>query len=115
MNRLPQGTRDRSRREFSSTVRQVVGFSGGRLTASRLILPSFCAICQPHASTVPHSTGWGSARPRVCSAGMSDVTRLLDAAARGDPQAADRLLPLVYDELRQLAAARLAAEKLGQT
>ena len=46
---------------------------------------------------------------------MSDVTRLLDAAAAGDPNAADALLPLVYDELRLLAAARLAAEKPGQT
>ena len=47
--------------------------------------------------------------------GMSDVTRLLDAAAAGDPQAAADLLPLVYDELRKLAAARLAREKPGQT
>ena len=46
---------------------------------------------------------------------MSDVTRLLDAAAAGDPQAAADLLPLVYDELRKLAAARLADEKPGQT
>jgi RNA polymerase sigma factor (TIGR02999 family) len=46
---------------------------------------------------------------------MSAVTRLLDAAAGGDPAAADELLPLVYDELRRLAAARLAAEKPGQT
>jgi len=46
---------------------------------------------------------------------MSDVTRLLDAAAAGEPHAAAELLPLVYDELRKLAAARLAAEKPGQT
>jgi RNA polymerase sigma factor (TIGR02999 family) len=46
---------------------------------------------------------------------MSDVTRLLDAAAAGDPAAADYLLPLVYDELRKLAATRLAGEKPGQT
>jgi len=46
---------------------------------------------------------------------MSEVTRLLDAAAAGEPHAADELLPLVYDELRKLAAARLAAEKPGQT
>ena len=46
---------------------------------------------------------------------MADVTRLLDAAAAGDRQAAADLLPLVYDELRQLAAARLAAEAPGQT
>ncbi len=46
---------------------------------------------------------------------MSDVTRLLDAANRGDKQAAADLLPLVYDELRKLAAARLAQERAGQT
>ena len=46
---------------------------------------------------------------------MSDVTRLLDAAAAGDPRAAADLLPLVYDELRRLAATRLAEEKPGQT
>jgi RNA polymerase sigma factor (TIGR02999 family) len=47
--------------------------------------------------------------------GMAAVTQLLDAAAAGDPQAAAELLPLVYDELRKLAAARLAAEAPGQT
>jgi RNA polymerase sigma factor (TIGR02999 family) len=46
---------------------------------------------------------------------MSDVTRLLDAAAAGDRQAAADLLPLVYDELRRLAAARMAEERPGQT
>jgi RNA polymerase sigma factor (TIGR02999 family) len=46
---------------------------------------------------------------------MSDVTRLLDAAAAGDRRAAADLLPLVYDELRKLAAARMAAESPGQT
>ena len=46
---------------------------------------------------------------------MPDVTRLLDAAAAGDPQAAHELLPLVYDELRKLAAARLSNENPGQT
>src|SRR5438874_4578621 len=47
--------------------------------------------------------------------GMADVTRLLDAAAAGDPAAAAELLPLVYGELRKLAAARMAGEKPGQT
>src|SRR3954462_1273595 len=46
---------------------------------------------------------------------MSDVTRLLDAAAAGDRKAAADLLPLVYDELRKLAATRLAAEAPGHT
>ena len=46
---------------------------------------------------------------------MSDVTRILSQIESGDPSAAERLLPLVYDELRKLAAARLAQEKPGQT
>jgi RNA polymerase sigma factor (TIGR02999 family) len=46
---------------------------------------------------------------------MPDVTQILAAAAAGDAHAADALLPVVYDELRKLAAARLAAEKPGQT
>jgi RNA polymerase sigma factor (TIGR02999 family) len=46
---------------------------------------------------------------------MSDVTRVLSAIEQGDPHAAEQLLPLVYDELRKLAAQRLAQEKPGQT
>ena len=46
---------------------------------------------------------------------MSDVTRILSAIEQGDPRAAEELLPLVYDELRRLAARRLAQEKPGQT
>jgi RNA polymerase sigma factor (TIGR02999 family) len=46
---------------------------------------------------------------------MSEVTRILNAIEQGDPQAASQLLPLVYDELRQLAAQQLAREKPGQT
>ena len=46
---------------------------------------------------------------------MSEFTQLLRAVERGDPQAAGRLLPLVYDELRRLAAAQLARETPGQT
>ncbi len=46
---------------------------------------------------------------------MNDVTRILSAIEEGDAQAAQRLLPLVYDELRKLAARRLLNEKPGQT
>jgi RNA polymerase sigma factor (TIGR02999 family) len=46
---------------------------------------------------------------------MSDVTRILSAIEQGDPHAAEQLLPLVYDELRRLAAQRLAQEAPGQT
>ena len=46
---------------------------------------------------------------------MTDVTRILPQIEQGDPSAAEQLLPLVYDELRKLAAAKLANEKPGQT
>ena len=46
---------------------------------------------------------------------MSDVTRILSAIEQGDPHAAEQLLPLIYDELRRLAAQKLAQERPGQT
>ena len=46
---------------------------------------------------------------------MTDVTQILSQIEQGDPSAAEQLLPLVYDELRKLAAAKLAHEKPGQT
>src|SRR5262249_14198683 len=46
---------------------------------------------------------------------MSDVTQILSAIERGDPRASQQLLPLIYDELRRLAAQKLAQEKPGLT
>ena len=46
---------------------------------------------------------------------MTDVTRILSAIEQGDPSAAEQLLPLVYEELRNLAAQKMAQEKPGQT
>lgn len=46
---------------------------------------------------------------------MSEVTRLLEAIDQGDPRASEELLPLVYDELRRLAAAKLSQERPGRT
>src|SRR5579872_6030698 len=46
---------------------------------------------------------------------MADVTQVLNAIDAGDPQASEQLLPLVYDELRRLAAQKMAQEKPGQT
>ena len=46
---------------------------------------------------------------------MSDVTQILNAIEQGDPHAAEQLLPLVYDELRKLAAQKMAQENPGQT
>src|SRR6516225_6880799 len=56
------------------------------------------------------AAGWSGRVP-----GMDEVTRILSAIERGDEQAAEQLLPLVYDELRKLAAQKLAQEKPGQT
>ncbi len=53
----------------------------------------------------------GPGRPSA----MTEVTQILASIEQGDPRAADKLLPLVYDELRRLAAQRLAQEKPGQT
>src|SRR5207302_1626349 len=46
---------------------------------------------------------------------MSEVTRILDAIGQGEPHAAEQLLPLVYEELRRLAAEKLVHERPGQT
>src|SRR5262249_32743087 len=53
--------------------------------------------------------------PRDPGACVEEVTRILDAIEHGEPSAAEQLLPLVYDELRKLAAQRLAQEAPGQT
>src|SRR5262249_16042380 len=62
--------------------------------------------------------GYTRATPTACPNGvppMDDVTRILSAIEQGDPNAAEQLLPLVYDELRRLAAQKLAQEMPGQT
>jgi DNA-binding GntR family transcriptional regulator len=46
---------------------------------------------------------------------MNEITRIINAIEQGDPQATEKLLPLVYDELRALAAQKMAQEKPGQT
>jgi RNA polymerase sigma factor (TIGR02999 family) len=70
--------------------------------------------------TIDEASNFTARGLRCASAGgmlscMSDVTRILSAIEQGDPSAAEQLLPLVYDELRKLAAQRLAQEKPGQT
>jgi len=54
-------------------------------------------------------------RQDIITITMSEVTQILNSIEHGDPTAADQLLPLVYDELRKLAAAKIAQEKPGQT
>ena len=58
---------------------------------------------------------WENSEAIKYSGAMRDVTQILAAVEQGDPAAAERLLPLVYDELRKLAAAKLALENPGQT
>src|SRR5262249_24085523 len=60
-------------------------------------------------------TTWNHSSLQSILGDMPDVTRLLSAAARGDSRPADQLLPLVYEQLRDLAARQLAHEKPGQT
>jgi RNA polymerase sigma factor (TIGR02999 family) len=62
-----------------------------------------------------HAVAFGAGPFGRHGVAMSDVTPILAALEQGDPHAADRLLPLVYSELRQLAAQRLAQEAPGQT
>ena len=68
------------------------------------LLPSRCGIGR-----------WNSQSCGGILVFMSDVTRILSQIEQGDPTAAEQLLPLVYKELRKLAAAKLAQEKPGQT
>jgi hypothetical protein len=68
----------------------------------------------PGFETIPLVFVWSCRRRLILSAVMSDVPRLLDAAAAGNRQAAADLLSLVYNELRKLAAARMAAEAPGE-
>jgi hypothetical protein len=77
-------------------------------------LRDFVRYCSGTGQVVIGSLS-GSCQRSGYAVGMTDVSQLLDAAASGDPQAATELLPLVYDELRKLAAARLTGEKLGHT
>ena len=58
---------------------------------------------------------WCDFRPRTIIRTISDVTQILEAVRKGDPKAAEELLPLVYGELRKLAAAKMANEAAGQT
>src|SRR6266850_891918 len=59
--------------------------------------------------------GTACADLRASEPHLSEVTRILSAIEQGDPQAAEQLMPLVYQELRLLAAQRLAQEQPGQT
>src|SRR5262245_24982175 len=72
--------------------------------------PSACSV-RDSFQTLP----CGVSSAEVSSGAMNEVTQILAAVERGDPGAAERLLPLVYEELRKLAAQRLDRESPGQT
>jgi RNA polymerase sigma factor (TIGR02999 family) len=77
--------------------------------------PSDIVLLMLFFSRGPILHGVDTAPARLVALPMSDVTGILSKIESGDPSAAEQLLPLVYDELRKLAAAKLAGEKLGQT
>ena len=85
-----------------------VRFLGQGATATPLTYPTDAVTdsCDQGASETAFA---------LCLLFVNDVTHILKAIERGDPRAADQLLPLVYDELRRLAAEQLAREKPGQT
>src|SRR5262245_2296224 len=75
--------------------------------------------CSPTDLGVPHAQSnrvfWNLRQWLAIFIAMSEVTRILSEIEEGDPQASEKLLSLVYDELRKLAAVKLAQEKPGQT
>jgi hypothetical protein len=75
-------------------------------------LPQLTTRCPLRFDCLPGETSRLSRGKLAC---MSDVTQILSAIEQGDPHAAEQLLPLVYDELRRLAAGKLAQERPGQT
>src|SRR5260370_32642998 len=81
-----------------------------RASSSVLVSPRPTGLPSP-AARIHLPRGMASVIFRV----MSEVTQILSAIEQGDPHAAEQLLPLVYDELRKLAAQKLAHEKPGQT
>src|SRR5262245_23553972 len=95
---------------WSSTTRQKAIRPAGRNDSGADPAP-------PPSRVVCGRLQWGAAYslPPDSARTMSEVTRALAALGSGDPAAAGQLLPLVYDELRKLAAAKLAHEKPGQT
>src|SRR5262245_27793211 len=82
----------------------------------------FSPCVRPGTQNQTHIVAWFPVAWRVTSrfqrgtlVKMSEITRILSAIQQGDPSAGAMLLPLVYDELRKLAAQKLAREKPGQT
>jgi RNA polymerase sigma factor (TIGR02999 family) len=116
---------------FLSRLSQSVDPAKDFETATALFMSArHFGICSPAVADLwagqsalrPRPPSFGSEQEQIACfpcpryrGGMSDVTHILSAIEDGDPQAAEKLLPLVYDELRLLAAAKLSQEKPGQT
>src|SRR5438067_903810 len=83
-------------------------------TAPFALRPARCLTGKRGASLRPPS-GETSRSPRGRLPSMTDVMRILSAIEQGDPHAAEQLLPLVYAELRKLAAEKMAQERPGQS
>jgi hypothetical protein len=81
--------------------------------------PARAGLAAARACSWPHRlagySGFIYSAPFDIHRRVSDLTFILQQMERGDPQAADRLLPLVYDELRRIAAEKMAREPAGQT
>src|SRR5262249_56647264 len=88
---------------------------GAFLPPTSLVSPSGHGVKRLPRRGPPQSPAARASVPPAPGPAMNDVTRIRSALDQGDPQAAAQLLPLVYDELRQLAAQKLTQEKPGQT
>src|SRR5262245_42188263 len=118
MSRRPTRTRQRplflrAMPTYSSNARKSPRRKEGiSPTPAPVWLPNLSTRCPPCFDCPPGET---SRFPRGNLANLSEVTQILSAIERGDARAAEQLLPLVYEELRQLAAQKLAQERPGQT
>ena len=121
-SRRPRSDHPGSRSALGGTVSREatltgVGLSGvrGRLPSRQGRRPSLWTSGSLKTGRPYNGAGWILLSSDREPPPMSDVTRILSQIESGDPSAAEQLLPLVYEELRKLAAAKLAHEKPGQT
>src|SRR5262249_4287061 len=116
----PRSARSRAGRQRSPgfPARRLVNSSGISSVAAMTCRLTRFGVPQPTRPRNPRQEpgGYDSRGPSSAVVPpMSEATRILSAIEQGDPSAAAQLLPLVYDELRRLAAQQLAQEKPGQT
>src|SRR5882757_344864 len=95
--------------------RASIASANGDGTQGRGIASAFLHLTVASAPSYNGRRCWSSRPRRRADAPMSEFTKIMQAIESGDALAAERLLPLVYEELRRLAAAQLAHEQPGQT